>query len=106
MNLDSFDRYLIEQISNIKNNCFLIIEALKAGRIDKDTALTILSNLENSAMQTFNKRGKIFNSAKLDYSKIENAKQEFANSLEKAVSEITNSEVNEADEEIVSKLTS
>jgi hypothetical protein len=95
MDLDSFDRYLIEQMSNIQNNCFLIIEALKEGRIDKDTALAILSNLENSAMQTFNKREEIFNSAKLDYSKIEDAKQAFASSLEEAVSEVLSKDVSE-----------
>ena len=90
MNFNSFDSYLREEIDRIQKSCYMLVDSLREGRIDKDTALALLDNQKSSAISTFNLRCELYQSAKLDYSRVEYAKQDFINGLDNTVYQIIN----------------
>ncbi len=88
-----FDNYLVEEIFRIQSSCYSIIDALKDKKISKDVAFEILSNLRASAVNAFNKRCELYDANHLDYTSIEEAKNSFLDTLDKAVYSITNQEI-------------
>ena len=98
--MNSFDDFLRENISKISDNCYNVINALREGKIDKEVAFSILDNLRQSAVSTFDKRCELFDSAHLDYSGIEESKRSFVEGLDNAVYSITNEEIKGSNEEI------